>query len=299
MANDKEIDYIIKPDDPRFNLLTDLYDNYDESNFSDGSGVNSTWYYIPKELVLTEYYGRGNIVKFNPGIKDLDWDNWVNNKVFNRVLYDTCKLTSQEYYDLIIGHINDRNLRPKCDYCGTFIRFYNMSVGYTKSLTNHNFCCSYHRDLYINNHLDEFPSVVESKYSNLIGLGNVASVSTTICRIYKTYLGSGDWNDSCEFYIAKDDGYFKFGITIDSNSRSKAYDSIKVIYENTRVRIASLEALIKVYLGKSSEWIKFNNSVPEFRKAYLQSKKFIDNILDDKELVEKVIELIYTTDYDE
>lgn len=297
---DKEINnLIIKPSDSRFKYLDMLFSNYNESNYSDGSGVNSIWYYIPKELVLAEYFGRGTIVKFNPGNKDLDWDNWVNNKVFSRILWDTCHLTIQEYYDLIIGHINDITLRPKCDYCNKFIRFYNMSSGYSKSSSGHNFCCSYHRDKYIREHLDEFPMIIESTYTNLLGLGNIPHISTEICRIYKTYLGFGDWNDECYFYIATEDGYLKFGVTNDINGRSKAYDNFKIIFTSTRVIVSSLEALIKVYLGKSSEWIEFKSLVQSFRTAYLDSIKFISTINDNQELIEKVINMIYSTNYDE
>lgn len=137
---DKEIDYIIPPEDPRYKSLNLIFNKFRLEDLVDGEG-GSTYYYILPELMVNEYETGCTRVVFNPRSKDDTYDNWVNKRNITRLLAHTCGLTVQEYYDLIELHINNRLDRPKCEICGEYLRSTNrLSSGYIGFFGEHRFC---------------------------------------------------------------------------------------------------------------------------------------------------------------
>lgn len=231
-------DLIIKPDDPRFDRLEEIFSKYNFDNIVLTEG-NNIYYHIPKELVLEDK-------SINSSCHCNKEDGGIVWYRFNKeVIKELIGITDQELFDLVILHINDKNLRPKC-ICGNFIPFSSIYKGYgqlgmTLSNTTRSYCsreCAY-----------------EYSVKHLMN--------------YTRFLSQGCIYDTCQLYILlnSNNTLIKFGVTQDIHSRiykglfnsgidSINKESIKILYEGTRFQVANLELKLKfIYL---SEYVDYS-----------------------------------------
>lgn len=231
------MDLIIKETDPRYKNLDKIL-SYNLSELSYCDGGKSWYYYIPKELVLIE----DDRVKFNPRDKELSWDNYLSKNVVKWIEY-YCNISVEDYFCLFSLHINDRDLRPKCDYgCGTYLPFKSISQGYGRmgnwDPTSKHYCCN------------ECQRLAHEKANK----ESLNSYLPRIKRLRTMFLSYGNPDDPCEFYVTNtSDNKFKFGVTenIEGRIHSIRYAGIKylnprVIFRGTRLQVANLEAWIKI-----------------------------------------------------
>lgn len=245
---------IINHTDERFSKLSKIFEYNLESVRIEG-GRNSTKYYIPPELVLDEYVTwKVNVVKCP---KDNGYDNWITCRAFPRILNETTKLDIEEYYNLVIQHINDRSKRQKCTQCGGELYFTNLSCGYS----HHNYALG---DSQV------FCSI--SCQVNWMNKHNVGmnSIESNIRKAKTQFLIKGSLDDEAYLYVTwTDDHKVKYGITTDIDSRyaieymnGYEYNQIHKLIVGTRNSIADLESRIKLYFSgreylEKSELSKF------------------------------------------
>lgn len=140
-------------------VLISLFRRYNYNNIIERDEFsNKFWYIIPKELVLEDnLYSDSNYVT----LKDGGYVSGKGNVDYFFRLFTG--LTSQEYFDLLVLHINDTELRPICDHpeCDSRLKFNSILYGYGGShnwtdSTRH-YCsheCSSNGRLY---HLEDYP----------------------------------------------------------------------------------------------------------------------------------------------
>jgi len=253
-------------------ILNKLY-NYDLSKLTKGFG-HKLYYWIPGEINTMEP-GHGYWYHYRTIKYELAQYNW----------------TCQEYFDILILHINDTNDRPKCPYCNEFLKWsgrltYGYGAEYWFESLNH-FCSLSHKSLYMRLHPEEYINYAKLMNSggNLNAVRNNPNKSLNndnlerkINSIWGKWLSMGNKSDECIFYIAKlNNGNFKYGITSDESDRSAAhnYVKLKVILRDSRDYVGALEAQIKYELNNASEQLSFIGTMKEFRDAFFRSIKVI------------------------
>jgi len=270
-----------------------LFNKYNYDNiFKYFDGHDRPWYFIPPELVINTYCGAA-IEIFDKTTLDLDpnWDNWIGCNALPKILKLCCNLTPQEYFDLLVLHINDTDDRPKCKYCKSYLKWsgrvtagYGSGGHYWNESDNH-FCQPSHIVYYRNEHLNEYPEYkqfIESGGAWGLQHHNPDLYDPCGFRDYKTHIETlrshfencGDLDDICYFYIASTSKGFKFGITENIEWRINLYESgnisinkIKVVLSGKRKFIADVEAEIKYKLETSKEYLKWED-VPKFIQFY-------------------------------
>lgn len=273
--------------------LSKLYSKYNYDNlFKYFDGFDRPWYFIPPELVLHTYCGAA-IEIYDLSVEGFDpnWDNWIGCNALPKILRVCCELTPQEYFDLLVLHINDTDDRPKCDYCGSQLKWSGRvtagygSGGHYWNESTHHFCEQGHTILYRNSHLDEYPEYkefIESGGAWGLQHNNPDKYDPCGSRDYKTHIETfrshfencGLPDDECYFYIASTNKGFKFGITENIEWRISLYgaggtlvNKIKVTLIGKRKYIADVEAEIKYKLGSNHEYLDWKD-VPKFIQAY-------------------------------
>lgn len=216
---------IINDNDDRYDKLDYLFNTYNWSNIRRTEKLRAVYYLVPKEL---------NRVS----------DTWISNKYLGRYLLNVCDLTIQEFFDLLILHINDTDDRPKCSYegCNNYLKFTSMSQGYRSGGTWHQdpkgYCCNEHQRLA---HEDANKSSLNSPDSYI-----------KRCRTF--FINKGNSDDNCTLYVTSlISGDIKYGITShdlksrkhNANRAGIGYDKIFPITTGTREYVANLEADIK------------------------------------------------------
>lgn len=266
---------IISEKDPRYRILSEIQSKYPRENLMEIEDDWRVYYFIPPELILEEYQTtRGRLFSQNP----IDeWDNWFFYRDAEWLLNLTCHISMQDYFDLLFLHINDKSLRPKCDYCGKPLKFHSIKAGYGGSTSNHNWfdsethCCSnscatsLKHDLGI---LDR--SVYNLHHDPKIGAYNDMN----------RFLEMGEDSDECYFYITwTNSGKFKYGVTSNPNYREwvsrnlDQYKNTHIVLKDNRVQVAYLEARIKLALNIRTEYLDPN----ETRKFFQILKEEISN----------------------
>lgn len=226
------------------------------------------------------------------------------------VLLSFCKLTTQEFYDLIVLHINDESLRPKCPNCNSTSAWNgSFKRGYMETCLSDD-CKSYIRGKglrkwYANTDEEVISNMQRSKslerwkdttYEDRLNQLDTSLASLNSCEgkansAYSLLLSHGNLDDICNFYIAISyEGLFKYGVAKDVESRirwSTPYRKYKIIVRDSRLKLANLEWWIKVNLGENSEYISWN-LVPKFISLFGKYYKLIiiDNI--SNELISKL-----------
>ena len=241
---------IINNSDERFSLINELYLKYNFNNLLYQESSFSMFYFIPPELVINEWYGRfdSKVVK-NP--LSNSWDNWVFKSVINKRLKYCCNLNSQDYFDLLILHINDRLDRPKCRYCGDYLNW----TGYINSGYGNGGKWNYYNSLYCSNscHISH-------------------QIDTTDFKVrmeFKHFLNKGNLNDPCYLYLFCLDNYkLKFGITRNLYERKllcsrEGFEEISelLIYKGSRLQVANIEVLIKLHYNKIDEYFDYSEEL--------------------------------------
>ena len=94
-----------------FVYLDDLFTKYNFENIIRREGPRRIYYYMPYELVINEYLT--NYVDVHKTRSDLmnPWENWISKFVITRVCEWSLRLTIQEYFDLLVLHINRKSDR--------------------------------------------------------------------------------------------------------------------------------------------------------------------------------------------
>lgn len=117
-------DYIIPPWDPRYDHLDMLFNKYNWNNILVDRGYYSKYWFLPHELVIHSYCSNSIC------IDKFDGENLIYKRELSRLLYECARLSIQDYFDLLVLHINRRSDRPKCPICNTEISFYAPYQGY-------------------------------------------------------------------------------------------------------------------------------------------------------------------------
>jgi len=252
--------------------LLKLYETYNFDNLmiqyeSDSQGTLQWYYVIPPELVLEDnYYSDYNHV----------------NKLDGGIVYCRCAgkfiklftgLTIQEYFDILVLHINDTDDRPRCANCGKFLEFKNISCGYGSHHgwdfdSIHNFCSQKCNTTYTACHEDEYPAIkLRNEDSNLKYLSTLDKL-TAKCN---SFYAHGNNDDPSEFYIANSrEDIFKYGVTDNIQNRDTwhgDYKNIKSIFKGTRQQVAELEFNLGVLLDTPTEYIGWDR-VFDFIRCY-------------------------------
>jgi hypothetical protein len=255
---------IIKETDSRYKYLDDIFKKYSGDNVVYRlKNRTKPYYFIPPELVLTE------IIRNSYGIYKLESepvppeDNLASSLYFSDILWNSCKLDPQDYYDLIYLHINDTELRPRCDSCGKYVPFnYQFTKAYGRSEEHDHYFCS------------------KECQNNYRGPGGFIDWVSKSKANRTKFLNLGELDDICCLYISiTEDDRFKFGASEDLDIRSVRmhYKNSKKLFIGTRLQVADLELLIKYHLKSYHEFLDWTPYMSEFRSAYLNSLNIILN----------------------
>lgn len=220
-------------------------------------------YYIPYELVVTEYDSDYIYTSFKE-------DGYIVANQSEYIKY-LCNLTQQEYYDLLKLRIKYIEDRPKCDHpdCNEYVSWSGrIYSGYGNGRYKLHFCSK--------------ECQLSYKYKAYPDKG-IASISSRLKAKRSSFLSRGDYSDQCQFYIGTTiQNKFKYGVTILSEDRiyfSKGDEpklkNIKIIFEGTRFQLANLEYLIGVDLNQVEETLEFSN-LSRFRISYNKWRYNID-----------------------
>lgn len=258
------------------NLSQDLLNilfSYKLSDLTQGFG-HRLYYWIPGEINSIEP-GHGYWYHYRTLESELNQYGW----------------TVQEYFDILILHINDTEDRPRCPYCGRFLEWSGrLTYGYGQDYwfeSTHHFCSPSHRTLYMSSHPDEYQDFAELLDSggNLNAVRrdpnkslNNDNLERKINSMWGTWLSKGNKTDECSFYIGKlVTGEFKYGVTSSEDDRAASYKfkKLKVILTNSREYVGALEAQIKFELNNASESLPFIGYMSDFRAAFIRAKKVI------------------------
>lgn len=227
-------DYIIPPWDSRYGKLGHLWKRYNYYNIIDKSIPRGWKYLLPKELTEEKE------------------DVWVNCKGFKFKLAEYY-LTTQDYYDLMILHINHTSDRPKCAYgfCHNKLKFKSISQGYSSGFRfNINgftaFCCNEHQRLY---HED-------------VNKESINSLIPTIKRQRNTFIIKSN-SDEGVLYVGINKGQrLKFGVASNFINRllslrgDKTLEIAHVLVRSSIEEVANIEARLKLVF--KSEYIKIS-----------------------------------------
>lgn len=246
---------IINEDDPRYNLLDNMWEAYDKEDLVIELGARATRYLIPEQLVINNYVtSKTKVLSTKPDMSPDSEDNLVNDHSIKRVLVKTCELSLQDYYDLCFLKINDTRDRPKCPYCGYSCEFSGkISRGYKQ------FCSrSCARTFELKNR-ELYPKVAE-QFDNFNQLGTEARLSLAnntfncIKKARSQFLSYGSANDSCQLYCVHNGYKVKFGVSGSIESRLTTHRHVGLTFQHillvsNRVEIANIEAKLKLKLG--------------------------------------------------
>lgn len=255
-------DLIIKDDDPRYGKLGHLWKKYSYREIWYSEGGRNSYYYIPPELVMENYTFRdGRTISSNP---INPWDNWIHCMKAAQFIWNYCWITSQEYFDLLVLHINDRSNRPRCAYCKSPLKFNNIKVGYgggggnAEWITRTNPCCDKHCASKYRFQLGIYDDLLEYIHTDPI-------VRTKNER--NSFIGKGYPDEDALFYLTwTSEGYLKLGATSRLGMRIlHSYDDPRgyylnphIIFKSNRVEIANLEARLKLEF-KGREYLDPND----------------------------------------
>lgn len=295
---DMEYNYIIPPWDSRHGKLGHIWKKYHYEVIM--KYYSSLCYFIPPELVINDYEdSRGNLITSDTTKLKSDKDlNWVSSYGFNNKLWITCRLTQQEYFDLIVLHINDKSNRPRCSSCKSYLSYTGRVTkgygggGYWIDKINI-FCSRSCLGYYTGTHLEEYPKVkskIENWYksgwikAHIVGPEAMHSYYYSAKNKLSKFINLGNPDDQCYLYITHDGNSIKYGVTCDVNVRQSfglsfygsVYKWIHVIQINTRLQIGYMESIISLYF-QNGEYISYD-SLSEFFKLIKSFKnKVIDN----------------------
>lgn len=250
---------------------------YELPELISGSG-HRMYYWIPGEINTIEP-GHGYWYHYRTLSNELSQYGW----------------TIQEYFDILILHINDTTMRPRCPYCGEYLPWSGrLTFGYGGDYwfeSRNHFCNGSHKALYMSTHRDEY-----KKFGDLLNSGGVLSLirnnpdkyvplnndnlERKVNSIWSKFLSLGNPDDECVFYIGvTNSGIFKYGVTANLDDRECVYEfkRLKPVFYSTRVKVAALEAQIKFELENASERIPFIRSMEYFRIAYHNAMKLINS----------------------
>jgi len=221
---------IIKEIDFRFQNLDKLWERWNWDNFRYRLGREFR-YVIPSELRL-----------------DNGEDFFIGKSSY--YIKEYLNLTLQEYFDLMVLHINDTEERPKCKYCNEFIEFSGeLARGYSRHKwedSNNLFCCMSHRQYYIHQHLDEYPSEVRRReiWTQAVPLNDLRQAKSAMNR----ELNHGEYTDLIYFYRGTfDKDWLKYGITECYPGRNNhLHLTNDDVLQYTRSKACLLEYLIKL-----------------------------------------------------
>lgn len=248
MSHYKFSNLIIPQWDPRFGSVGKLFKKFDFNKIYSNEGLLSK-YLIPKELVLVEidrWSGRGNHI-----LVSKSKDNLVSNRRFSNILFESTHLTPQEYYDLLVLHINNIEDRPKCVNCRCKLSISRLHLGYSSHKDYddyHTFCsisCS--KQYYMNN-------VSEDTVKSNLFIELNKNYKFRVKSEMNKFKSMGNESDLCSLYLeVTESGKLKFGVTADDledrlyhSMISDQYTEITELFCDTRNRVANLEALIKL-----------------------------------------------------
>jgi len=259
--------------------LDELFNKYSYDNiylFEDGY----QYWRIPELLSLGDYWYSDH--------------NYCSTKLEGRVyvrsfaskhLREFTGLTIQEYFDLLVLHINDTEDRPKCSLCNAPLYFsgrvmagYGSGGHYWNENVVH-FCSRDHAAQFQYNNPQYYPITNEFRnsggtFSKIINTDYQTWIEASIRSRRTAFILKGSPDDPCSMYITKvTSGYYKFGITYDLEYRSYLSGMVdkfidpKIIYKSTRVRVANLEAYIKLYLNTNTEYLELTQ-LSEFYNVF-------------------------------
>lgn len=251
---------IITEFDVRHYRLNDLWSRVNESNYRVKDGQKSLML-LPMELCIVpidRWTGRGNHIKY-----DSSTDLLVSSNSYRRLLLESTGLSVQEYYDLVVLHINNTEDRPRCKWCNKELRFHNQ--------LNHNyglFCNSSHSELFMQMNPDYSPATANHK------INDYCTEDSRIFSKYKSALSHGPSNEIIQFYITESNGRYKYGITRDLKVRESYsrldglnYRNSKVLLTGTRDLVCKLEyELTKIFRSEFISPLDLNKFIDEFNR---------------------------------
>jgi len=268
---EKYSNLIIRSDDPRYGKLGHIWKKYNWNNIV--INTNPFIYRIPSELVLHDYFSGTNWVtpKIPEDVIDPYWienANIISSKGLCYCLSHGCELTVQEFFDLVILHINDTSNRPRCalEGCSSPVKWGGrMSFGYNVSRwwcdVKATYCCDSHAKLFQAYHPELYPDQsIQIKRFLEGGYQYEVKVYSEMMR----YINMGNPYDIIIIYYAITcDGDFKFGLTYDLQMRKRHeringgdYKSIHAVLYTNRLEASYIEAKLK--LKFKAEYLEFN-----------------------------------------
>jgi len=235
---------IISTKDPRYGKIGHLWRRYNWYNLFKGEGRNRV-YYIPQELVLYDkitHRGTEILKKSN------QTSNWINNNSFNNILWQTCNITVQDYCDLLVYHINNRQNRPRCRYCNSYLDFHKQMNQMYGTFCSESCSVSYWH--------------IHSEALRLHDIENISSLKSRVKSERNSLYSRGQLEEIVRFYVSLTlNGFYKFGVTRNIDDRisfsrldGSYYQDIVYNIELTRKDAGNLEAILKLQ-NNGSEWI--------------------------------------------
>lgn len=219
---------IIDTSDERYKYLELLWSTYDYNNLIVDLSHRSWRCLVPRELILTKVGGS------SIGCRNL-----------NKFLLNNCKLTLQEYFDLLVLHINNTDDRPRCSYsgCTDHLRFISFSQGYGSlgpwNPDARHYCSNTHQ------RLDHEGRNKES----------LNSILPTIKRQRSTFISKSKGSIGYLYITRLTSGGIKYGITEDILKRVQSmrfgnlYINPHMIFRGSIEEVANLEASLKLELS--------------------------------------------------
>lgn len=300
-----ESNYIIDPSDRRYGKLGHIWKKY---NWIEGNlyryfdGYQSVFYYIPPELLISEYGTDKIDISVNPKI-GFERANWISNRC-SGIIEEVTGLTLQEFFDIVVLKINNRCNRPRCSnilckvplsWSGRFSHGYYGDTYW--SIRPYHYCSTSCRTQMMRIDKDYYKSFNETQIDNI---KYILTPYSSIKSAWRRFLNRGNLSDECYFYVARtQSNKFKFGITqedLDIRSYQEAwqgegiYKSIKPIYLRSRRFVTNLEALIKLKFD-GSEYLE-DADIPNFYKYLI---KFHQLVLDQNYEFDQLVDISTST----
>lgn len=298
---------IINKDDPRYKLLPFIWEKYKfEDIFDEGEGIKpKNKIFIVPELVMDDYITNKIYITNKVG-------GWVARDK-ERILLESTWLTEEQYYLIMVRHINDTDDVPKCACrnCRKPLQYnYRFNIGYY-TYCDHS-CKSSEELMYQHENPDEYPnranhtkewSAKGREVSNFADLWDDPDWRESMIDmlserhkdpLFRTkfdmmkFICIGDSNDTCYLYATVTDTNIKFGITQDIETRKflgniseESYTGeLHQLYSDNRINIAYLEAILKLKF-KGREFIEYNESSLLFKYLKDTLKQGIINPFED------------------
>jgi len=265
-------------------ILEYLYSNYNYDNIIIRDELGRVLYKIPSIIALDDI--------------ECSNVNWCSTKIdgvsyassyFRSHLMMFTGLTPQQYFDILVLHINDTEDRPRCARCGAYLPWSNrITSGYasgghkwTENDAGVHFCSRECAVRFQYDNPDIYTQTAEFQGNGgTFGFLKYDKELWTLMQIRSRrtfFLNLGNIEDDCLFYLAlTETGRYKFGITSNLNWRNwtsfmvDGYCYSHKLISGTRLQMANLEANIKYKLGQYNEYLeysdlnKFNNIYKEF-----------------------------------